>query len=217
MDYVERFKYDGYCVIPNIISEDESDKFIDIVKNVIQSDILVRDYKGNGSRIYNISQVDSEFKSLYSNPILQKIAKDILKCDSLDVWRDRLFLKLHPPIQNSSIVKCSPNKTLTCYLCLDTTEGIKIIKESHLHQQPIQHDHHNSIEGEGTAHEISLRTQGLRLEDIEPSKCCAIFVHNKTVISGGGNFNPRVAWEYIDSDSKNIYSTDEIEHGRFTL
>ena len=51
MDYVERFKYDGYCVIPNIISEDESDKFIDIVKNVIQSDILVRDYKGNGSSI----------------------------------------------------------------------------------------------------------------------------------------------------------------------
>ena len=71
MDYVERFKYDGYCVIPNIISEDESDKFIDIVKNVIQSDILVRDYKGNGSRIYNISQVDSEFKSLYSNQALE--------------------------------------------------------------------------------------------------------------------------------------------------
>jgi len=26
-----------------------------------------------------------------------------------------------------------------------------------------------------------------------------------------------VAWEYIDTNQKNVYAKDNIEHGRFTL
>ena len=42
MDYVERFKYDGYCVIPNVISESESHKYIDIVKSDTDTRFIIR-------------------------------------------------------------------------------------------------------------------------------------------------------------------------------
>ena len=220
MDYVERFKYDGYCVLPNVISESESHKYIDIVKSVIQNNILVKDYKGNDNRLYNLSQIEPQFKSLYSNPKIVEVVKDILNIESVDVWRDRLYSCekiMHPPLQNSSIAKCSPNKTLTCYLCLIDAKGISVQHESHLISRPFEHNHMNSIKGEGTIHPIHCNFTEME------EKLCAILVHTNTIIEGKnpldlrGTFSPRIVWEYVDTNQKNVYAKDKIEHGRFTL
>ena len=217
MDYVERFKYDGYCVIPNVISENESADYIDTVKNVIQSHILVKDYKGNDNRLYNISE---HFTSLYKNETLVSLAKEILNCESIDIWRDRLYpceTIMHPPLQNSNSAKCSPNKTLTCYVCLVSAEGMNVQHESHLITEPITHNHMNSVEGEGTIHPINCQLTELK------GNLCVVFTHMDTIVEGKnpieltGTWSPKIVWEYVDTDSKNIMSKDNIEHGRITL
>ena len=220
MDYVERFKYDGYCVIPNVISESESRKYIDIVKSVIQNNILVKDYKGDTNRLNNLSQIEPQFKSLYSNPKIVEVVKDILDIESVDVWRDRLYpceKIMHPPLQNYSIVKSSPNKTLTCYLCLIDATGMSVQHESHLISKPFEHNHMNSVDGEGTIHSVNCNLTELK------GNLSAVLVHTNTIVEGknpidlGGTFSPKVVWEYIDTNQKNVYSKDNIEHGRFTL
>lgn len=229
MDYVEKFKYDGYCVIPNVISESERDRYVDLVKNVIQNNILVKDYKGNNNRLYNLSQIESQFLPLYNNPKLVDIAKSILDVESIDVWRDRLFsceTVLHPPLSMNSIIKCSPNKSLTCYLCLIDSKCVRISKGTHNFKNRdtyFQCHHQNSIEGEGTILNLSLRQAKIEPQDVEYSEMCAIFFHNNTIIEGSnpidmsGTFYPVVAWEYIDTNQKNVYAKDNIEHERFTL
>lgn len=220
MDYVERFKYDGYCVIPNVISENEGHDYISLVKSVIQNNILIQDYKGNNNRLYNLSKIEPQFKSLYSNPKILEVVRDILDTESLDVWGDRLYpceKVMHPPLQNSKITKSSPNKTLTCYMCLISAEGIKVVNASHLYYKPIDHNHMNSIKGEGTIHPFGLDLSELKGE------LCAILVNLNTIIEGknplnlGGTFSPRVVWEYVHTSSVNSFKNDNIEHERFTL
>ncbi len=229
MDYVEKFWYDGFCVIPNVISENERHEYISLVKNVIQNDILVKDYKGNNNRLYNLSQTESQFSSLYNNSKLIDIAKTILDIESIDVWRDRLFpceTVLHPPLRMNNTLKCSPNKSLTCYLCLIDSKCVRISKGSHKKTErefTFPHNHKNSIEGEGTILDLTLRGKNLEPQDIEFSEMCAIFFHNNTIVEGSnpigmsGTFYPVVAWEYIDTNQKNVYTKDNIEHGRITL
>tara|TARA_Y100000389_G_scaffold101311_1_gene98048 strand:- start:298 stop:960 length:663 start_codon:yes stop_codon:yes gene_type:complete len=220
MDYVDRFKYDGYCVIPNIISDTESDDYIDTVKNVIQRNTPIKDYKGRDNRLYNLSELEPSFSSLYNNETLVSLAKEILGCESIDVWRDRLYpceTIMHPPVQNSNTAKCSPNKTLTCYLCLVSAEGMSVQHESHLEMKPFPHEHQNSIEGEGTIHPINCKLTELT------GNLCAVFTHMNTIVEGKnpiemtGTWSPKVVWEYVDTESKNVFSHDKIDHGRITL
>ncbi len=220
MDYVERFKNDGYCVIPNIISPVQSREYLETVKTVIQRHTLVKDYKGNDNRLYNLSELESSFSSLYKNETLVSLAKEILGCESIDVWRDRLYpceTIMHPPVQNSNTAKCSPNKTLTCYLCLVSAEGMSVQHKSHLEMKPFPHTHQNSIEGENTIHPVNCK-----LTEIKGS-LCAVLVHTYTVIEGknpieiNGTWSPKVVWEYVDTESKNVFSHDGVDHGRITL
>ena len=222
MDYVEKFKYDGYCVIPNVISESESHKYIDIVKSVIQNNILIKDYKGEDNRLMHLRDIEPAFNPLYENKILVDIAKEILDVESLDTWKERLYpceKIMHPPLCNNTISKSSPNKTLTCYLCLTSSEGISISKESHLIMKPLPHNHYNSIEGEPTIHTFGLPNHN----DIENLQLCAIFTHYATIVSGvnpldlGGTFSPKIVWEYVDSNINQIRSSDNIEYERTTI
>ena len=221
MDYVERFKYDGYCVIPNVISESESLEYIDLVKNVIQNNILVKDYSGRDNRLMNLRDVEPAFNPLYENKILVDIAKSILDVESLDTWKERLYpceKIMHPPLCNNTLSKSSPNRSLTCYLCLIDTKGIKISKESHL-SKPILHNHYNSIKGEGTIHEFFSPNH----KNIESLSFCAIFTHYATIISGknpidlDGTFSPKIVWEFIDSNLGEVRSSDNNEYARTTI
>jgi hypothetical protein len=220
MDYVERFKYDGYCVIPNVVSDTESADYLETVKNVIQRHTPIKDYKGRDNRLYNLSKLEPSFSSLYKNETLVSLAKEILNCESIDVWRDRLYpceTIMHPPVQNSNTAKCSPNRTLTCYLCLVSAEGMSVQHESHLEMTPFPHEHQNSIEGEKTIHPVNCKPTEIK------GNLCAVFTHMNTIVEGKnpiemtGTWSPKVVWEYMDTESKNVFSQDRVDHGRITL
>lgn len=223
MDYVEKFKYDGYCVIPNVLSWNGNQSYLNAVKSVIQNHTLVKDLKGRDNRLYDLSIKEPLFKSLYTNQTLVDIAKDILETDSVDYWRDRLYptdVVAHPPLQNSSIVKCSPNKTLTCYFSLIDTKGLEVVPKSHLdvdegYQYSIRshHRYKNSIEGETSLHQNAIKTcTGQLPEQVEELECSAVFVHPNTIVSAynpigmPGTFYPWVVWEYVDTNYTNTHS-----------
>jgi hypothetical protein len=234
MDYVEKFKYDGYCVIPNVIPHLGNQEYLKSVKSVIQSHTLVKDLKGRDNRLYNLSEKDSSFKSLYTNNTLVNLAKEILETDSVDYWRDRLYptdTVGHPPLQNSSIVKSSPNRTLTCYLSLIDSKGLEVVPKSHLdvnegYQYSIRrhHQYKNSIEGETCLHETGITNcTGQDVEQVEEVNCAAVFVHPNTIVGMHnpvglkGTFYPWIVWEYVDTNYKNTHSADGRSHERETI
>jgi len=42
-------------------------------------------------------------------------------------------------------------------------------------------------------------------------------VEGKNPIEMTGTWSPKVVWEYMDTESKNVFSQDRVDHGRITL
>tara|TARA_B100000768_G_C11254895_1_gene365903 strand:+ start:398 stop:1093 length:696 start_codon:yes stop_codon:yes gene_type:complete len=224
----------GYEVVDNFLTEEEHKNYVTICKDVYKKALENpnNEYyswydEGHLNKINGACNFVKEFLELASNPILVNRAKKILKTENnLDVFISKFFpMKPNGGVstfmhQDNYYFKGNPNEMVSCAIYLEDTNKengcLRIAKDSHLdgiveHTSPSKHEPQINWIDES-------KLSKYEIVDFELPAPYAVFFNINSIHgcykNNSNNTRFSLAWEYVESDNKNLQMVDHISFDR---